>query len=396
VRILQICKKIPFPTTDGETVAIWDMTCAALAKNAKIHLICLQTDKQPNINEISFRHENFSYTLLKHQTKIVWMQLFFYDFFSKTPYIAQRFMKKNLIPVIKNKISDFKPDVVHIESLYMAWLMPHFSGVKKIVRTHNIEADIWQSRANKEKNLFKKIYFSFLSKKLRKYEINTLKHADSIICISNKEKEYFAENIEHSEVISLPTSIKILPPKAAPDSENYLFFGALDWFPNIDALNWLIKMVWPLILDKQHKAKLHIGGKNAAKRNIDFWKSIPNVYFHGEIENIETFYKNGSIMLVPLFSGSGIRIKIIEALSMRKAIVASPMAIDGLQLTHNEHLYVADSAHEFADAAIRLSDNNNLKAKFAENGIKYLERHHAPENIAEQLHNHYNKLINND
>jgi len=396
VRIIQICKKIPFPTSDGESVAIWDMTMACLAKNTKIHLICLQTDKQQNINGINFQHKNFSYSIVKHQTKIVWIYLIFFDLFSRTPYIAHRFVKKNIIPIIRNLISDFKPDIVHIESLYMAWLLPHLSGVKKIVRTHNIEADIWKSRAENEQNVFKKIYFHFLSKKLRKYEIRALSFADSIICISDNEKEYFQQKTRNRIIISLPTSIKIPPPKTEQKPNNYLFFGALDWFPNIDALNWLITKVWPLMLAQNADAKLHIGGKNANEKDINFWKSFSNVNFHGEIEHIENFYQNGSIMLVPLFTGSGIRIKILEALSQQKAIVATPMASKGLHLTHNEHLFVANTAQEFADAAISLNENNQLKLKYTQNGIKYLEEYHAPHTIAEQLHNHYKKVICHD
>jgi len=171
-----------------------------------------------------------------------------------------------------------------------------------------------------------------------------------------------------------------------------LFIGSLEWFPNLDAFKWFYKKIFPLVLKKVPDVKLYVIGKNPPEeiRNI----KDPNVEIYGMVEDIRPFVSKANVCVVPLRIGGGIRIKIIELLSMKKAIVTTSIGIEGIDVIDGEHLIVKDSENDFADTIIKLFNDDDLVYKLGYNGFNLIKNKYGWNIIAEQIENIYKKLIN--
>ena len=398
MKILQLSKKTPFPPLDGESVAISDITIQLLNNGHKVHLICMQTSKHFS-DETSpfFEHKNFSCSIINVNTNINPILLVWYDFLTASPYIAKRYFDKKFLKEIEKVIQTFQPDIIHAESLYTSLYFKYLKKYSqpKIMRAQNIESNIWKLRSKNEKNILKKIYFHYLSKKLNTYELKIAHLADLIVSITEDDHNYFKKQIKNKAIITVPTGYQVKTIELNSTKEpNYIFFGALDWFPNIEALNWLIQKAWPEILTKNPSAQLHIAGRNPNKKDITQWKKAKNIKFYGQVENAEEFLKNGKIVLVPLFTGSGIRIKIIEAMALGLPVVATTIAAKGINVKNHYNILLADTEKEFAKQAIELHENIELYNKISNNAQLFISQQYNSKKHVNKLVIKYMELIN--
>ncbi|RPI67346.1 MAG: glycosyltransferase, partial [Ignavibacteriae bacterium] len=134
-------------------------------------------------------------------------------------------------------------------------------------------------------------------------------------------------------------------------SRELCFLGSLDWLPNIDGLRWFVERVMPLIRAEVPEAVLHIGGR-APSYDVSALHNGSSVIVHGPVENATEFRRAHGINIVPLFSGSGVRIKILEAFAAQCPIVSTTLGAEGLPVTHDHHLMIADDVQPFAQACI--------------------------------------------
>jgi glycosyltransferase involved in cell wall biosynthesis len=148
-------------------------------------------------------------------------------------------------------------------------------------------------------------------------------------------------------------------PVNSPEGEIRLFFiGALDWAPNREGLDWFFGKVWPELLSRWPDLVLHIAGRNAS---VYFTGKLPpNVYPEGEIEDAISFFRDHHVMIVPLLSGSGIRIKILEAMAMGKVVITSAVGASGLGVKDGEHLFIANSAEDYVSVLEKLEKHPRL------------------------------------
>ena len=176
------------------------------------------------------------------------------------------------------------------------------------------------------------------------------------------------------------------------NSKKVCFIGALDWQPNINGLNWFIKEVWPLVAERIPESEFLIAGRNASEETISKLKG-QNVSYKGEVESSASFIKDKSVMVVPLFSGSGIRMKIIEGMSFGKSIVATPLAAKGIDYENGKEIIVANDAAGFADKIIKLLTSDDLRREIGENAILTVRKNYDTLASSVKLINFYRELI---
>jgi glycosyltransferase involved in cell wall biosynthesis len=178
----------------------------------------------------------------------------------------------------------------------------------------------------------------------------------------------------------------------SPNLKAILFFGALDWIPNQEAISWFVKNVWPCIHKEIPDMQLHIAGRNAPLPLANWLNTQPGILFHGEISDAKLFTQQYTITIVPLFSGSGIRVKIIEAMEQGKVVIASAKAISGIHAVDGEHLFVAESAIDYLNHIKNLISNPNLIQRISENAMKFIRERFNILAITTQLMNFYQDI----
>lgn len=381
MNVFHFSLKPPYPKIDGGCVAIANLL-ELLCEEHTVYHFTLATQKHPfelskyplKIKpEIQIEHAYIN-------TKVEPFQAISHLIKNKS-YHVSRFYNKQVDEQLNKILKQNKFDLLILESIF---LLPYLKSIKKhgvkiFVRSHNVEYKIWKSLALSSKNPLKKWYLNTLSKQLKKFEIEHLNLVDGILYISKNDQTI----LENDGVKTLSTTFS-LAIKIDAEENNYkindlYFLGAMDWLPNQEALYWFIKEV--LSNGSSFEFKLNIAGR---KLNCETFKH-KNIICHGEVEDATQFIKRHGICVIPIISGSGIKIKLLESMAQGKPIICTHFSAKGIDVKNEEHLIFADTPDEFRQAIKRLTSDENLRKKLGFNAKKYIFEHFQKEKINKQI-----------
>ena len=362
MRILQICHKPPRPSKDGGCRAMDAMTRGLLASEKhEIKVLTVATDKHPfEPDQIELDYLEATQIEAIHLDTSLRKLDALADLVTGDSYNISRFYSidfdRILIEVLRERVFD----LVIFESLFTA---PYLRTVRNycdgivLLRAHNVEHRIWQHLAKETKPLTKRIYLSWLADKLKEYEINAMHDFDCIAAISEDDKKNFQEMgcSVPIQVVPFGLDASELPPAQHGPVSHVFHLGAMDWRPNIQGLEWFTNQIWPLVVERVPKARLHLAGRNFHEHSP--WQEIPNVDVKGEVDDAWDMMTSDGIMIIPLLSGSGMRIKAIEAMAGGRPIVSTSIGVEGIQGTNGKHYHIADTPDAFASRIIELLSN---------------------------------------
>jgi polysaccharide biosynthesis protein PslH len=374
MRILLLCNKSPWPPKDGGASATLNIIRSLLVHKASVTVLALNTIKHfQKIEEIPPELAiPTNYQLVNIETRINYLSLLDNLLFSGEPYNLKRFwssqFNQRLTDVLKMKF-----DIVQLEGLAMYLYLPAIrqnSSARVVFRPHNIENRIWSMLADEEKNPLRRTYFRILAKRLKTLEKRIAEKSDAVVPISTSDLTWFRLNgLAKPSLLSMP-GYEPPPTDELPSckTRQVFYIGALDWLPNIYGLKWFIKQVWPLVINEIPDAQFIIAGRNASKSTIDGFKGR-NISYEGEVASSSDFIRDKSVMVVPLFSGSGLRLKIIEGMSLGKSIVTTPVGAEGIICSDNKDIFIASTPSGFAERIIKLLTNSDLRDETGKNAI---------------------------
>ena len=391
MRILQICHKPPLPLIDGGCIAIHNLSKGLMEEFNSIKILTISTLKHP-FDEKYYSEDYLNKT--KIESVFVDTKLNIVDAFSNLitydSYNVSRFFSPDFNDLLIKTLKSDTYDIILLESLFTTpyiQTIRSYSSSKIILRSHNLEHIIWKRLAKETSNPAKKIYLNLLSNQLKTYEINTLKDVNGIVSIS-KEDEKKYKNIDcPAPITSIPFGIDIqnyIPKKKKIEKKlRFFHLGAMDWKPNLEAVGWLLKEIWPKILEKEPNAELHLAGKNMPEWLINITdKSVIN---HGKVESAIDFMNENDIMLVPLLSAGGIRVKIIEGMALGKAIISTSIGAEGLNYTDGENIVIANDPKSFAEKAHQLNENLLEIPRIGENARVHVSEYYDQSKITKKL-----------
>ncbi|HRY99568.1 MAG TPA: glycosyltransferase family 4 protein, partial [Bacteroidales bacterium] len=289
-------------------------------------------------------------------------------------YHLARFRSPGLQACIRRALALRDYDIVQFETPYLG----HYLGLVRqesralvVLRAHNVEHLIWERLARQERGFFRRAYLAQLSRQLRRYESAFADACDGVAAITPSDAGWFASNCKVPVHVypygrDLSHASDISP--AQPD-DRLFHLGSMNWKPNEEGIAWFLKEVWPLVRRDGRDAELHLAG-----RHMPDWLrhgQWAGVTVHGEVPDAMAFMEEHGIMIVPLLSGSGLRIKIIEGMEAGRAIVSTTIGAEGIALTDGEHILLADTPGAFAVRIRELMDDADLRAGL---GLRARER----------------------
>ncbi len=361
MRILQLCNKPPFPPKDGGCIAMNNISRGLLSQGHELKLITIYTHKH-DLELDKMSQEYIDKTDIEGvfvDTKVNIVDAFS-SLITQDSYNVSRFFSPDLDIRLANLLRRKKFDIIHLESLFMT---PYIGTIRRhskapiVLRSHNLEYIIWERIAEGTRNPAKKAYLKYLSKRLKDYELSVIHDVDGIAAISAEDEEKYASLGFERPLLTIPFGIDTDQYPFSPHKKEKVtlfHIGAMDWRPNLEAMLWFLEDVWPLINMKFPDLELHLAGRGLTDDLLG--TSYKNVVIHGEVESAKDFMAEHSIMIVPLLSAGGIRVKIIEGMAMGKAIVSTSVGAEGIDATPNQHLAIGDEAETFATAISRLVD----------------------------------------
>ncbi len=286
-------------------------------------------------------------------------------YFDHEPYAVGRFASD----AVRNRLSEclaiIKPDVVICDFLDAAVNFPHDREFAAILFQHNVESEIWRRHMETARGFIKKkVYQRELARMLR-YEKQTLAKFDRVIAVSEHDRSLMSAWIDVSRINVVPTGVDLAQFRGNGSSEPtqplVMFVGAMDWEPNIDAVGYFCANVWPAILARVPSARFRIVGRNPDQRVRNLASATVEVT--GSVPSVVDHLKQAAVIVVPLRIGGGTRLKIYEAMAAGKAVVATSVGAEGLDLHPGRDIWVADDAATTARAVIDLLLNPDLRHK---------------------------------
>lgn len=224
-----------------------------------------------------------------------------------------------------------------------------------------------------------------LSKQLRRFEINCFLQADAIAAISSNDADSVRRLAPDADVVPIPFAIGLqngpIPQKSF--CARFGHIGSMDWAPNLEGIDWFLNFVWPLVIKKCPQASFFLAGRNMPSRFVS--NQSLNLFVEGEVESSSQFMLSLDALIVPLFSGSGVRIKIAEALSLGVPVITTPVGSEGLLVKNGRDIIISDNALQMTTDICRVIDNPDLLQNISENGLNTIRKHHSSETITQNL-----------
>ena len=243
---------------------------------------------------------------------------------------------------------------------------------------------------NNEKRFFKKKYLKILYQQLKSYELKAINKVDAILPISMVDLNFFKSN-STTRLQYLPFGIKAQEFKNPINKSCFFFIGSLDWQPNQKGLIWFIENVWNKFKKLHPKATFKIAGKNTPENLFKYQDEQTLVL--GEIDDAHKFIAENGIMIVPLFSGSGVRIKIIEGMAQGKCIISTPIGAEGLYKKNDDHIIIASESSEFINKMKSVILEPKLIDQVGNKAHDYVLNHHDIVKTGKQLKSFYESIV---
>lgn len=397
MRILQLCNKAPYPANDGSSIAILTLAEGLADNGIELHLLPINTKKhfKPEENiPVSIKQKTNYHSVYKNaNTSAIGA---FLNLFSSQSYFVSRFFFKEYEQLLIKKLQSSLFDIIQLEGVFMASYIPvikQYSKAKIVLRSHNIEHQIWERHLANEKNGLKKTYLTIQNRRLKSFEINAFNQVDAIVTITDEDKKIIASICPGKPIQTCLTGINLENYKQVsnPKYPNTLFhFASMDWMPNIEAVDWLINNVWKDVLKIKPDAKLVLAGRGMPERIKKM--TSQNITIIDDVKDSTEFYNKYDIMLVPLWSGSGLRIKLVEGLAYGKAIITTSIGAEGIPYSANKDVLIADNSSDFTNAVISLLSHPLQKQELQQSARKLAENHFDYKVIAAQLISFYKTL----
>ncbi len=398
LKIFYICPRIPFPLNDGGAIAMYNMIKGFAQLKHHLTLFCFNTSKHfVKAEDLPQEFKDFGPLISVFVPNHIKAKDALVNLFSNEPYHMSRFVNSEVSAALNEHLKENNYDIIHFDglqtSVYIDQIRTICRNTPCVLRQHNVEHLIWK-RVSKESAPLKSGYLKMQSARLEKYELATIKKFDALVPISEIDAQFFAEQGVNNQFVS-ETGVDFdrWPETSVHIEEDSLFhIGSLDWMPNQEGVKWFVERVWPKLIKQLPEIKFYIAGKHIPDWIRDY-DTIDNVFVVGEVESAFDFMSSKWCMVVPLNSGSGMRIKVIEGMAAKKAIVSTSVGVEGIDCINEQHFMLAKDEDQFVNAIVKLKNNKPLSVKLGQQAREYVKQQFSNTIKVEQLSEYYQQLI---
>jgi len=401
---------MPYPPFRGDKLKIYNLA-KELSLNNDLYLITIAENEedvnsidellQPNNTDTGFvgpRANPSRRVLFKSLTWIYkpkWHSALtaFLGLLSKRPlqvaYFRSTSFKKRLNEVLQN--NEF--DAIHVQHIRMAQYFESSVPTNAILDLPDAFSLYWKRRVEAAKNPVEKWFRSLEYKRLVAYEKRILPKFNKVLVCSAEDRKYLNElGIFNVDLLPNGVNIKTFAPKGTDSivSNRILFTGNMDYAPNVDAVQYFVEDIFPIILENVPSAEFIIAGQRPVKAVLDL--ASKSVKVTGFVENLADEYAKAHVVVSPLRIGAGTQNKVLEALAMNLAVVCSNVGFKGLGISHNEGILMADNSTTFANSVVAILQSEELRKKLGETGGQHVRNTFSWSAVSNQLLEHFNSI----
>lgn len=287
-----------------------------------------------------------------------------------------------------------KPDVVVVDFPHADVLMPDRLHPASVMFTHNVEAEIFERHARRETGLWGFVWAN-QSRKMARLEQESLARYDSVVAVSERDRDVLTQRYRLPRVEAIDTGVDLdffamnpgdSEPDPGSDGGTLIFTATMSWAANVEGIHFLLDEVWPRLMALRPRIKAVIIGRNPPASLAEKIRQRGlNVTLTGFVDDIRPYVAAANVYVIPLFVGSGTRIKAFEAMAMGRPVVSTTLGIEGLDVTDGENFLRADDADGFARSILSLLDDAGLRARIAAAARQLMEQRFSWSRVAAQF-----------
>jgi glycosyltransferase involved in cell wall biosynthesis len=278
-------------------------------------------------------------------------------------------------------------DLVICDFVQMARNLIGLPASASLLFQHNVEAQIFERHSRQDEGWLRRKYMTIQWRKMRKFEASAGRQFDGVVAVSEEDRRKFEREYgwNHVRVIDTAVDTEYFAPRTAPDAEvRVVFVGSLDWLPNEDGVRYFVEQVWPAIRAERPNARFQAVGRSpsAALRRL---ASAPGVEIVGTVPDVRPYIAAATVVVVPLRVGGGTRMKIYEAMAMRRAVVSTTLGAEGLRVNDGGEIVLADTVESFARQVTSLLEDSSLRRRIADRAYECVTQKYSAEVVARQF-----------
>lgn len=395
MKILMLTPYLPYPLLSGGQIRTFNLL-KKLASKHEITLFSLikeDSERQylPDLEPYCKKIQ-----LFKRSKKPFTFKNIIKTLFSSYPFLVIRNYVPETIDAIQKELATNQYDLIHAETFYM---MPHLPETKVpvILVEQTIEYLGYESYAEKRQLPGIKSLLNIDIAKIKRWEKYYWELCDRLIVMSEKDKELVGQELGGSEkidVVANGVDAEWFAEKKVtlPDDPTILSVGTFKWLPNVEAVNFLVEKVWPLIKKQVPNARLWIVGNAPTKEILQYQVKDTSITITGGIPDIRDAFKGAHVLVAPVFSGKGTRYKILEAMASETPIVATETAVEGLGVAHDQEVMISNTAQGLADMTVKLLNDKAKRQSLAKKAHAFVTDQYDWQSISAHLDKIYQQL----
>jgi polysaccharide biosynthesis protein PslH len=398
LKVLLITHRVPFPQNGGYQIVVCNTAKGLVRLGHEVTLMSLNGKK--SFGKTSVDKElrgKINYKVHDIDISIsVWDMLV--NLFSKTSFNIDRYYDPAFEAALLKEIKSNEYDVIQFEGLMVSLYLPAIqraTDARLIYRAHNIENMVWARLAQQKTDPFKRYYLQMHARRIKNYELQQLNKFDAITLFTQQDKAMIEGYGVNVPVEVMPVGIDLQnyqPDVTAIEFPSLFFLGSLDWLPNREGMEWFLDNFKIELTEGDLNVKLYVAGSDIPE-SFDDYEVMNKIFIQGEVDDALEFVNSKSIMIVPLLSGGGMRVKIVEGMAMEKCIISTSLGVEGINFTNGENILIANTRDEFYQAIKRCIKDEKYCHAIGANARKLVEEQHDNNRVANTLVSFYQSLL---
>lgn len=399
-KILFLSNRNPYPVVDGQSRRTYNIL-KGLALNHDVYFLSL-FEAHEEINSAVLKHLKSicsEVEFLPCPQKIITLPMLIRlvrSVFSRYPYTVWRHYSSDYLKRLQIIIAQKRFDVIHCDCLPLVTAVRSIRNIPTVLTDHDVSYLKSYRMAKQTRNFALKLFLYLETCKVRWLEKNICKFVNLGITVSELDRKVLQKlcSEAHWEVVENGVNTReFKSPRNITEDKSLLWLGGFGHYPNLEAMSHFLKNIYPLIKEKVQDVELIVIGGGIQSELENFSEHDPSVKLLGFVEDPIPFFEKASVFISPILSGSGTRLKILEAMAMGKAIVSTEVGVEGIEGVKDIHYMTADTPQKFAASVVKILKNRALKQELGENARKLAEDKYDWKTILEKNELIYSSLI---
>ena len=389
MKVLWLSQNLPYPPKTGVLQRNYNLIREASAF-ADVHLVAIvKRDILPTFDEHVAARElgrlcasvtTVHLPIEDSRAAFLWMVV--KSLFTKTPFTANWTASRALEEAIAGAAARGPFDMVFFDTISLAPYRRLVNESPAALNHHNIESHLLERRIPYETSRLRRLYFGLESRKLRHYEAAIAGDFDINLVVSRLDGQRLQAICPAATTAVVANGVDVeyfrrRTPLSEVERGHLIMVSGMNWFPNRDAVLLMADSVWPILAKTMPDARLTIVGASPPQPILDLAARDPRVTVTGFVDDVRPYMEKAQVYLCPMRDGGGTRLKILDALAMGVPIVATAMALEGIDVVAERDVLIADGPEEFANQIMRLVGDDRLCDQLRTNGRAFVEQHFA-------------------